>query len=71
MEEKFGLTTLPRDGTDAYIAFRAAIRGACEIVDADVWDLASRGADWAGFIAAHRREDHPSRLGADEPRLAS
>jgi len=38
--ERFGLVTLPGDPTDAYLAFRGAMKHACDVVGADVWNLA-------------------------------
>jgi len=37
--ERFGLLTLPADPSEAYVAFRAAVRKARQIVSADAWDL--------------------------------
>lgn len=37
--ERFGLLTIPADPSEAYVAFRAAVRTACQIVSADAWDL--------------------------------
>lgn len=37
--EKFGLLTLPADVSEAYVAFRSAMRHAGALVEADVWDL--------------------------------